>query len=77
MSIVEIKIIGANTYNGKKLKRIIEKTMKDSDININLIEINNGLKDNPLPILFINDTLVIQGRMVDELFLRQSINLLT
>ncbi len=77
MSIVEIKIIGINTYNGQKLKEMINNTMKNSDIDINLIEINSSLRNNPLPILFINNTLVCQGRMVDEHFLKRSITLLT
>lgn len=77
MSIVEIKVIGKSTYNGKKLIQLIKRTMNNSDIDYNLIEINENNKNNPLPILIINDTLITQGRMVDEHFLMRTINLLT
>lgn len=60
-----IKIIGSNTINGIKLKRIILKIANtiDSKITINLID---DLSHNDLPILYINNNLISKGLVLNE-----------
>lgn len=61
-----IKIIGANTSNGIKLrKKIINIANKiDGNITINLLEDNDN--EGFLPILYINNHLISKGNIPSE-----------
>lgn len=70
-NIKEIKIIGANSRNGLKMQKVIERIIETSDISISLILLNdetskNKYKVKNLPGIFINDKLVSEGKVLTE-----------
>lgn len=60
-----ITIIGSNTIEGTKLKKHIIKVVNELDnkVVINLIDDN---KKDKLPILFINNKLICEGKTLSE-----------
>lgn len=69
--IVEVQLIGANSKNGLKMKKIIERTMEDSDIDISLLlvdddKIKNKYNVKNFPGIVINGNLVSQGKVLTE-----------
>ncbi len=69
--ILNIKLIGANSRNGIKMKKVIEKTMEDSDLDINLILLDDEkskIKYNVknFPGIVVNEKLVSQGKVLTE-----------
>jgi len=69
--IVEIKLIGATSKNGLKMKKIIERTMEDSDIDINLLLLDDDASKNKYnvknyPGIVVNGNLVSQGKVLTE-----------
>jgi len=79
MLIINIKLIGANSHNGIKMKKILERTIDNSDIDINLIisdDDKNKYNIKNYPGIIINDTLVSQGKVLSEREIKKSIELL-
>ncbi len=71
INIVEIKLVGANSKNGLKMKKVIERTIDDSDIDIHLELLDDEKSKNKyhvknFPGIVINDTLVSQGKVLTE-----------
>lgn len=69
--IVEIKLIGANSRNGIKMQKVIDRMMETSDLNINLILLdddasNNKYKVKNYPGIIINDKLVSEGKVLTD-----------
>jgi len=70
--IVDIKLVGANSKNGLKMKKVIERTMdNNSDIDIHLVLLDDEKSKNKynvknFPGLVINDILVSQGKVLTE-----------
>lgn len=71
IDIVDIKLIGANSKNGLKMKKVIERTIENSDIDINLILLDDEASKNRynvknFPGIVINNNLVSQGKVLTE-----------
>ncbi len=69
--IVDIKLIGANSKNGLKMKKIIERTIENSDIDINLILLDDESSKNKynvknFPGIVVNNNLISQGKVLTE-----------
>lgn len=64
-------MIGANSKNGLKMKKIIERTIEDNDLKVNLLLLDDDKTKNKyniknLPGLVINGNLVSQGKVLTE-----------
>lgn len=73
MNITEIKLIGAKTKNGLKLKKVMERVIEDNEINIPLVvsdDIDNKIKNKynikEVPCIIIDDKIVSQGRVLTD-----------
>ena len=67
MSMLQIKIIGGNCSNGRKLKKMAEKAIETIDENISITEIgreNKKYNVTNFPGLVINDKVVSEGRVL-------------
>lgn len=60
-----VKIIGSNTINGLKLKRVILKVANSFEEKI-IITFIDDLSHNDLPILYINNHLISKGFVLNE-----------
>lgn len=73
MKVTEIKLIGANTKNGLKLKKIMERVIDENEVSIPLI-ISNDIDDKTknkynikeVPCIMIDDKIVSQGRVLTD-----------
>ncbi len=64
-------MIGANSKNGLKMKKIIERTIEDNDLKVNLLLLDDDKMKNKyniknFPGLVINGNLVSQGKVLTE-----------
>lgn len=69
--IVDIKLVGVNSKNGLKMKKVIERTIENSDIDINLILLDDETSKRKynvknFPGIVINNNLVSQGKVLTE-----------
>lgn len=69
--IVNIKLIGANSHNGIKMKKVIERAIDNSDLDINLILLDDELSKNrynvkSFPGLVVDEKLVCQGKVLTD-----------
>lgn len=69
--IVEVQLIGANSKNGLKMKKIIERTIEECNIDIQLSLLDDEKSKNKyhvknFPGLVINGNLVSQGKVLTE-----------
>lgn len=69
--IVDIKLIGANSRNGLKMKKVIERAMEDSDLDINLILLDDDeskirYKVKNFPGIVVDEKLVSEGKVLTE-----------
>lgn len=65
--IIEIKIIGVNCSNGRKLKKMAYKAVEDIKEDISITEINKDNKKYSItnfPGLIINDRIVSEGKVL-------------
>ena len=77
--IIRIKIIGSNSSNGIKLKKMVKKAIKNSEINIDLYELNDNYKSRynikNTPALIINDEIVSTGKILSDREIKKLITL--
>lgn len=75
--LTNIKIIGADCSNGMKLKKNLNKAMKQLNLNFEINEISKNEKNKygiiNTPALIIDDKLINHGDMISE---RQIINII-
>ena len=76
--VIRIKIIGSNSSNGIKLKKMVKKAIKNSEINIDLYELNDSksrynIKNTPA--LIINDEIVSTGKILSDREIKKLITL--
>lgn len=69
--IVDIKLIGANSRNGIKMRKVIERTIENSDLDINLILLDDDASKNKYnvknyPGIVVDGKLVSQGKVLTE-----------
>ncbi len=69
--IVNIKLIGANSRNGIKMKKVIERAIENSDLDINLILLDDDSSKNKynvknFPGIVVDEKLVSQGKVLTE-----------
>lgn len=69
--IADIKLIGANSRNGLKMRKVIERAMEDSDLDINLILLDDEkskMKYNVknFPGIVVDEKLVSEGKVLTE-----------
>lgn len=69
--IVNIKLIGANSRNGIKMKKVIERAIENSDLDINLILLDDDSSKNKynvknFPGIVVAEKLVSQGKVLTE-----------
>lgn len=69
--IVDIKLIGANSRNGIKMKKVIERAIENSDLDINLILLDDDSSKNKynvknFPGIVVDEKLVSQGKVLTE-----------
>ena len=69
--IVEIKLIGANSRNGIKMQKVIDRMIETSDLNFNLILLDDDASKNKYkvknyPGIIINDKLVSEGKVLTD-----------
>ena len=72
---MEIKVIGTNSSNRLKLIKNIKKAT-DNKINIQLLEKDNKYNITNTPALIINDTLISQGKVLNEREIKKFIEVL-
>lgn len=68
---IEIKVIGSNCSNGIKLKKELKRAIDNTDLEINIIELNDiklrkRYHVQNIPALVINDTLISEGKVLSE-----------
>lgn len=71
ISIVNIKLIGANSRNGIKMKKVIERAIENGDLDINLILLDDETSKNKynvknFPGIVVEDKLISQGKVLTE-----------
>lgn len=76
--ITEIKLIGANSKNGIKMCKVIERYIDKNDVIVDLILSNDETSKNKYnvknyPGIVINDKLVSQGKVLTERELKKLI----
>ena len=62
---MKIKIIGYDTKAGTKLKDNVIKVVNDLNNNVT-INFEEGKKNNKEPVLYIDDILICQGKVISE-----------
>ena len=69
--IIEIKIVGANCSNGRRLKKIIEKVSLQNHVDITICELNNKSDQkrynvSMVPALVIDEKIISQGKILSD-----------
>ncbi len=65
-NIINIKLIGANSRNGIKMQKVIERAIEDSDLDINLIFLDDEVSKNKYNVKNFPGIIVEEKRFVKE-----------
>lgn len=69
--IIELKLIGSNCSNGRRLKKIIERVCLQNHFEVTLNELNNKSDQkkynvNMIPALVLDDKIISQGKILSD-----------
>ena len=68
---IEVKMIGSNCSNGRRLKKIIERVCLQNQVKIDLRELNNKSDQkrynvSMIPALIIDNKIISQGKILSD-----------
>ena len=71
MIIIEIKIIGSNCSNGRRLLKLITKVKNINKFDVNINELNKvsdkkKYNVNMIPAIVVDDTIISQGQVLSD-----------
>lgn len=68
---IEIKIVGSNCSNGRRLKKIINRVSKDNKVDVIINELNSNSDKkkynvNMIPAVVVDDKIISQGKILSD-----------